>query len=377
MGSLRTLNWSDFKIMNDKQYSALVERVNSAYRSGQALNICGASSKTFYGGLPDGIALPVGENRGVIDYDPAELVIVARAGTSLSEIQTLLAAQGQMLGFEPPFIDQGATLGGAVASGLAGACRPYRGGVRDYLLGVKIINGKGQIAQFGGRVMKNVAGFDLFRPMAGAMGTLGVLLEISLRVIPVQEQQQSFEFNTSNQKNAINTLCALAKQLPSLSAGGWLEGKLQLRLSGSQLAVSRDTNLLAQSNSLSEIDALRWQTVSQFEHPFFTQPDIDKARPQNSICSIDLAPATPPVDLPGEQLIDWGGARRYLKTELDIKAVRQSIEKLGGSVSLLKGGERSAFFHPLNPGMMSLHQRLKKSFDPKGIFNPGRLYPGL
>ncbi len=363
--------------MNDKQYSALVGRVNEAYDSGQALNICGASSKLFYGGLPDGIALPVGENKGIIDYDPAELVIVARAGTCLKEIEILLAEQGQMLGFEPPFIEHGATLGGAVASGLAGACRSYKGGVRDYLLGVKIINGKGQIAQFGGRVMKNVAGFDLFRPMAGAMGTLGVLLEISLRVVPIPEQQQSIEFDESSQQNAIKALCAFAKQLPSLSAGGWFGGKLQLRLSGSQLAVSRDTTLLTQSNSLSQIDPSHWQTVSQLEHPLFAQPGNDEAGSPSRICSIDLPPATPALDLPGEQLIDWGGARRYLKTTLDIKSVRQSMEKLGGSVSLLTGEERSEFFHPLNPGLMKLHQRLKQSFDPKGIFNPGRLYPEL
>ncbi len=166
--------------------------------------------------------------------------------------------------------------------------------------------------------MKNVAGFDLFRPMAGAMGTLGVLLEVSLRVIPIPEQQQSFEFDESSQQSAINALCAFGKQLPSLSAGGWFEGKLQLRLSGSQLAVSRDTTLLTQSSSLSEIDALRWQTISQFEHPFFTRPDMGETGSQSRIYSIDLPPATPPVDLSGEQLIDWGGARRYLKTSLDV-----------------------------------------------------------
>jgi glycolate oxidase FAD binding subunit len=363
--------------MTDKNYLPLVERVDAAYHSDQALDICGASSKTFYGGPPAGLALPVRDNQGIIDYDPAELVVVAQAGTELSEIQSVLAEQGQMLGFEPPFAAQGATLGGAIASGLAGAGRAYRGGVRDYLLGTKSINGRAQITQFGGRVMKNVAGFDLFRPMAGAMGTLGVLLEVSLRVIPIPEQETSIEFDETDQASAIKTLCAFGKQLPSLSAAAWFQGRIQLRLSGSCLAVNRDIKLLKNSHTIANIDNANWLAISQFEHPLFESPDLKETGLQERIVAIDVSPATPPVDLPGELLIDWGGARRYLKTSMGIEALRQIVEKSGGSATQLKGGDRTEFFHPLSPGLMSIHRRLKKSFDPKGILNPDRLYPDL
>jgi glycolate oxidase FAD binding subunit len=363
--------------MTDKIYQPFVERVDAAYHSGQALNICGASSKAFYGAPPSGLALPVRDNRGIIDYDPAELVMVARAGTKLKEVQSALTEQGQMLGFEPPFAEQDATLGGAIASGLAGAGRPYRGGVRDYLLGTKSIDGRAQITQFGGRVMKNVAGFDLFRPMAGAMGTLGVLLEASLRVIPIPEQEISVEFDEENKATAIKTLCAYGKQLPGLSASGWFQGKIQLRLSGSQLAVNRGIKLLKSSHTVTEIDNAYWLTISQFEHPFFELHGLNETVLQDSIVAIDVPPASPPVDLPGAWLIDWGGARRYLKTSLNIAPLRQVVEEYGGSATQLKGEDRTEFFHPLSPSLMSLQHRLKKSFDPKGILNPGRLYPDL
>ena len=358
--------------MQDSHYNVLLEHVESAYYDRQALNICGASSKSFYGGSPRGLTLSLTDNQGITDYDPSELVIVARTGTRLADIQSTLASKGQMLGFEPPFAKQGATLGGAIASGLSGAGRPYRGGVRDYLLGTKIINGKAQIAQFGGKVMKNVAGFDLFRPMAGSMGTLGVLLEVSLRVIPIPEQELSLEFDLGKEAQAIKAMCSFGKQLPSLSAASWIEGAARVRLSGSQLAVERDARLLRETYSTREIDALYWASIGELQHEFLNQTDG-----QHCIAAIDLPPATPPVDFPGQQLIDWGGARRYLKTPLNIEAIRKVADTLGGSATLLQGGDRSACFHPLSSGLMAVHRRIKQSFDPRGILNPDRLYTGL
>jgi len=356
----------------EKHYKNLAERVEAAFQSGQKLNICGASSKSFYGGPAQGVPLPVTENRGVVDYDPAELVVVARAGIPLAELNDVLAEKGQMLGFEPPFAAQGATLGGAIASGLAGACRPYRGGVRDYLLGTKIINGKGQILQFGGRVMKNVAGFDLFRPMAGAMGTLGVLLEISLRLIPIPEQQSSFEFHVDMPARAIGLFSEYAMRLSSLSAASWYRGCARIRLSGSQLAVQRDLAIVKKAHDTREADPAYWQATSQFEHAFF-QPE----KSPTCIAATDVAPATPPLDIPGEQLIDWGGARRYFNTSISIESLREKLTDLNGSASQLRGGDRADYFHPLSPELMAVHHRFKESFDPKGIFNPGRLYAGL
>lgn len=354
-----------------EQYQQQIEQVRAAASSGQALNIMGGNSKAFYGEAAVGNALYTTQNRGIVDYDPAELVMVAHAGTPLSEIQASLAAQGQMLGFEPPFIGQGATLGGAVASGLSGSARPYQGGVRDYLLGAKLLNGEAQVLQFGGRVMKNVAGFDLFRPMAGAMGTLGLLLELSLRVIPQPETELSLSIDQRSRAKAISMLCEFGQALACLNAAAWLNGKMLIRLSGSDLAVNRDRSLLEQQYEVDVSAADIWPLISSFEHAFFSS-DAD-----TRLVSIDLPAATEDLILPGEQLLDWGGSRRYLKTPLALENVRAAVCPLGGSVNLLHREQGKTYFQALSPALMAIHQRIKASFDPKGIFNPGRLYPDL
>jgi len=354
-----------------EQYQQQIEQIRAAADSGQALNIVGSDSKAFYGEAATGSVLYTNQNRGIVDYDPAELVMVACAGTPLSEIQATLAEQGQMLGFEPPFIKQGASLGGAVASGLSGSARPYRGGVRDYLLGAKLLNGEAQVLQFGGRVMKNVAGFDLFRPMAGAMGTLGLLLELSLRVIPLPETELTLSIEQASRAGAISKLCGFGQSLSCLSAAAWLDGKMLLRLSGSELAVNRDRGLLEQQYEIAALEANIWLLISAFEHEFFMPDDATR------LVSIDLPAATEDIILPGEQLLDWGGARRYLKTPLALENVRAAVHPLGGSVNLLHREQGKTYFQALSPPLMAIHQRIKASFDPKGIFNPGRLYPNL
>lgn len=353
-------------------YQAPIERIKEARESRQALNIIGGGSKDFYGEAATGTPFHVASNQGIIEYDPAELVIVVRAGTRLSEVQSALVEKGQMLGFEPPFAAQGATMGGVVASGLCGSCRPYKGAVRDYLLGTKLVNSQAQLLQFGGKVMKNVAGFDLFRPMAGAMGTLGLLVEVSLRVIPVPEQVLSLQFPCASRADAITHLCALGQSLACLSAAAWLDGQVCLRLSGSGLAIKRDRALLELQFELRELSESIWALLSSYEHEFFTGIDA-----QAQIFCIDLPPATLDITLPGEQLIEWGGARRYLKTSMALETVRAVISSMGGAVTLLQRDGKHTFFEPLSPGLMAVHQRLKASFDPAGILNPGRLYPGL
>lgn len=357
-------------------YQTQIESIQEARESKQALNITGGGSKSFYGEAAVGTPFEVSSNQGIVEYDPAELVIVARAGTSLSEMQSVLAEKGQMLGFEPPFSAQGATMGGVVASGLCGSCRPYKGAVRDYLLGARLINGQAQLLQFGGKVMKNVAGFDLFRPMAGAMGTLGLLVEVSVRVIPVPEQTLSLIFSCASRKQAITHLCALGQSLACLSAAAWLNGEVYLRLSGSRLAINRDRAQLSERFEVRELEGSVWELLSSFEHDFFVN-----IGDQMRIYCVDLPPAMVDITLPGEQLIEWGGARRYLKTSMAIETVRAAISAMGGAVTLLQregpGKAKQNFFEPLNPALMAVHQRLKASFDPVGIFNPGRLYPGL
>jgi len=361
-------------------YQAQIERIQEVRENRQTLNIVGGGSKDFYGEAAMGAPFHVASNRGIIEYDPAELVIVVRAGTRLSEVQSALAEKGQMLGFEPPFATQGATMGGVVASGLCGSCRPYKGAARDYLLGTKLINGQAQLLQFGGKVMKNVAGFDLFRPMAGAMGTLGLLVEVSLRVIPIPDQVLCLRFACASRTEVITHLCTLGQSLACLSAAAWLDGEAYLRLSGSALAIKRDRALLETQFGAREMTDDVWTLLSHYEHDFFTSID-DQVR----VFCVDLPPATSDITLPGEQLIEWGGARRYLKTPMALETVRAAISKMGGVVTRLQRAAPSAgqhdasqsFFEPLSPGLMAVHQRLKASFDPDGIFNPGRLYPGL
>ena len=220
--------------------------------------------------------------------------------------------------------------------------------------------------------MKNVAGFDLFRPMAGAMGTLGVLLEMSLRVIPVPEYEINLEFASDTQTKTLKRFTRFARYLPTLSACSWQHGLARVRLSGSKLAVAHDYAVLKRKYTLVESDPSHWSMVASLEDPFFKLADS-----QQIIVAVDLPPATAPIDFPGEQMIDWGGARRYLKTSLRIEAVRQISETVGGYATLLRGGDRSSCFHPLSPGLMGVHTRLKSAFDPRGILNPGRLYPGL
>lgn len=353
------------------EYASLIDQVQSAYQQKQPLNIIGANTKAFYGGAAHGAPLDMRHNQGIIDYDPAELVIVARTGTPLLEIQNALAEKGQMLGFEPPFAPNGATLGGAVAAGLSGVCRPYRGGVRDYLLGTRIINGKGECLQFGGRVMKNVAGFDLFRPMAGAMGTLGVLLEVSLRVLPIPESEISLSFELADQADAIKAMTSYAKTVRSISAASWFEGRMTVRLSGSLLAVAHDRGVLTQQFELQEADETLWPQLSSFKHTFFTSLPDDNPQ-QTHIASINLPPATKPQALPGTQLIDWGGARRYLKSTDAISDIRAMIKPLGGSADCITRQADTPYFHPLDSSLLALNKRLKLALDPGNILNRQR-----
>jgi len=353
-------------------YEKFQDRVQAARVDRQALNIVGSDSKKFYGEAPQGVPLDMRDNQGIIEYDPAELVIVARTGTPLADIQAALAEQGQMLGFEPPFADRGATLGGAVASGLNGSARAYKGAVRDYLLGIRLINGKAEVLQFGGKVMKNVAGFDLFRPMAGAMGTLGPLLEVSLRLVPVPEREVSFTFVAEDRAVAITILCKLGQELACLSAAAWYQGEIWLRLSGSALAIQRDRELLAAKHALNDTTSDLWSSLATFEHPFFSAGPKAHLR-----VVIDLPPAAADIELPGEQLIDWGGARRYLSTPMALETVRAAVQPLGGFAHPVQRDQDHGYFHPLSPGLMVVHRRLKAAFDAEGIFNPGRLYPQL
>ncbi len=339
-------------------------RVRAAYEAGEPLAIEGGGSKLFFGRRAEGKPLPVSDHQGVIGYEPRELVITARAGTPLRVIEETLKGEGQMLPFEPPHFGE-ATLGGAVACGLSGPRRPYSGAVRDFLLGTEIVNGRGQRLRFGGEVIKNVAGYDLSRTMAGALGTLGVILSVSLKVLPRPEQEitVSWECTTREGLELINRWAA--RPLP-ISAACHTEGRLKVRLSGAPEAVEATRRTIGGD---AEEDLSFWSDLREQRLPFFAG--------ELPLWRLSVPADAPPHPLTEECLIDWGGAQRWVRTDAPGPTVRAAATEMGGHALCFRGGDRNDTFHPLAAPLLKLHRNLKAAFDPEGILNPGRLYPNL
>jgi glycolate oxidase FAD binding subunit len=341
----------------------LEERLLRAAAEGTALDLVGGGSKAFLGRITESEAFDVSAHRGVISYEPTELVITARAGTPLTEIEALLSDSGQMLAFEPPHFGATATLGGTVASALSGPRRPYAGAVRDFVLGTKVLSGEARTLTFGGQVMKNVAGYDVSRLMVGAMGTLGVLLEISLKVLPLPAQTTTLSFPL-DAAAAIEQMNAWAAKPVPLSGAYHQKNRLYVRLSGTAGGVAEAVERL--QGDVVE-DERRWLDLREHRLEHF---DTDLP-----LWRLSVPPATPPLALAGETVIDWGGALRWLKSESQGEEIRAVVAKVGGHATLYRNGDRRGeVFHPLAQPLLKLHQRLKASFDPKGILNRGRMY---
>jgi len=347
--------------------STLQERVKAAAESNTPLLIQGNNSKAFYGRQCEGEILSVKDHSGIIDYTPSELVISARAGTRLNELETVLQNEGQMLAFEPAHFGDDATLGGTIACAFSGPRRPYAGAARDFVLGVNCINGNGEWLRFGGQVMKNVAGYDVSRMLTGSLGTLAILTDIHLRVLPCPETELTLrlEYDAAAAIQRCNQLSGLP--LP-LSASCYLDGHLHLRLSGMQQGVQAAA---ATIGGEPQDDANHfWQQLREHELPFFSG-DLPLWR-------IAVAPATPDPALAGELLIEWGGAQRWLRSQQSGEAIREAVKSLGGHATLFRHGDHSGdVFQPLPAALLALHQRLKHTFDPAGILNPGRMYREL
>ncbi len=343
----------------------LQQQVRDAYQCKRGLNIVGGSSKLFYGREAIGNDIHTTTHCGIIDYDPAELVITARAGTSISVLQERLLAQDQMLGFEPPKFIDSTTLGGVVAAGLAGPRRPYVGAVRDFVLGVKILNGRGELMRFGGTVMKNVAGFDVSRLMVGALGTLGVLLEVSLRVIPRPQIEKTLVLSKPKRDDAIAFFNQLAARPLPLSAAVWSDGEARIRLSGSAATVESTAKSIG-----GDMDASLkfWEQLRDHQLPFF-----------HSECPLLRVSVPPAAVLPlgtDPCLVDWGGAQYWIASQTDIAPLRNIADKHGGHLTVFRHGDRqSTIFQPLVPAVHALHIKLKRAFDPAGILNFARMYP--
>ncbi len=350
-----------------------IDTINAATENKQPLRIRGSGSKDFYGNpqaLQHSSVLDTSIWQGIIDYEPSELVITARSGTPLAELEKLLHDHSQMLAFEPPHFNASATLGGCVAAGLSGPRRAYTGAVRDYVLGTKLLDGQGNILSFGGRVMKNVAGYDVSRLMTGAMGTLGVLLEISLKVLPRPATACTLCFQASTPKAMTIMRRCTAEPLP-VSATCFHDSQLYVRLSGAESAVQTAHARLG-GDKINDGDHF-WESIRNHTHSFFQEGKSSG----KSLWRLSIKPTTPPLSLPGKQLIEWGGALRWLVADEDTDAavIRTHAADAGGHATLFHGNKTTVpVFHPLSPALLKIHQRLKQQFDPAGILNPQRLY---
>jgi glycolate oxidase FAD binding subunit len=343
---------------------ALIERIRAAHAEHTPLILEGGGSKTFYGNADEGEVLSTRALSGVVDYQPKELVLTARAGTPLAEIEALLASESQMLAFEPPHYGGQATLGGSIAAGLSGPRRPYAGAARDFVLGVRMIDGTGQPLRFGGQVIKNVAGYDVSRLMVGALGTLGLLTEVSLKVLPQPAEEVSLQFEL-DEAAAIRKMNEWAGQPLPLSATSWHAGLLCVRLSGAASAVHAAQARLG-GEPLHDAAGF-WQRLRDHATPFF-----DK----HPLWRLAVKPTTPPLKLGEAQWIEWGGAVRWLASDLPAARLREAAHAAGGHATLFRGGAPAdGVFAPLTPALAALHRNLKQRFDPRGILNRGRLYP--
>jgi glycolate oxidase FAD binding subunit len=344
----------------------IAEHVRAAAAQAAPLVIRGGGSKAFLGRDCAGETLDVSSLRGIVQYEPTELVITARAGTPLAEIEAALAERGQMLGFEPPHFGTSATLGGTIACGLSGPARPYRGAARDFVLGVKMVNGRGEMLGFGGEVMKNVAGYDLSRLMCGAHGTLGVLLEISLKVLPRPAEEHFLSLELS----AGEAMACMARwqRMPLPLSGLCHDGtRLQVRLSGAGKAVAAARRQIGGEQD--PHGQLFWQRLREQQSDFFTGHD--------PLWRLSVPATTGGLSLEGQQLIDWGGALRWVRTTAPAETVFAMAQAAAGHAQAFRGAAQDAVFQPLPPALLALHQRLKQAFDPHAILNRGRLYPEL
>ena len=356
--------------MTDAAVAAMQDTIRTAATAGRPLAIRGGGTKAFYGGAANGDVLDTAPVAGIVYYAPTELVITARAGTPLRDVEDAMRTEGQMLAFEPPRFAPGGTLGGAIATGLSGPRRPYAGAARDFVLGVRLLDGTGEDLRFGGRVMKNVAGFDVTRLMTGALGTLGVITEVSLKCLPLPhaERTRVLEIGAADSIELVNRWGG--KPLP-ISATCHHDGKLWVRLSGAAPAIEAASKTIGGEECARDDEP--WTGLRDHAHAFFAQ-----ARDGNAtLWRLSVKSTAPFAELGGAQLIEWSGALRWLSgNSVDGARLREWAALHGGHATRFRGANSGdGVFQPLDATQRTLHQRLKAAFDPHGILNRGRLYP--
>jgi glycolate oxidase FAD binding subunit len=343
---------------------ALLQQVEQALAGNTPLLIQGGNSKAFLGRMSAGEVLDTRAHRGIVRYEPTELVVTVRAGTPLRELLAALDTAGQMLACEPPAFGDGATVGGMVATGLSGPRRPWAGSVRDFVLGSRVITGAGKHLRFGGEVMKNVAGYDLSRLLVGSYGCLGVLTEVSLKVLPKPRQCLSLSLEMDSAK-ALARLADWGQQPLPISAASHDGQRLHLRLEGGEGSVAAARDRLGGE----PLAADYWANLNEQQLAFF-----DEGLP---LWRLSLPNNTGLLELPGQQLIDWAGAQRWLKSAAPAERIRELASRVGGHATCYSHGLLDSPFQPLPAVLLRYHRQLKAQLDPQGIFNPGRLYAEL
>jgi glycolate oxidase FAD binding subunit len=346
--------------------------IAEAHAASRPLRLRGAGTKDFYGEHCEGDVLDLSHYQGIVDYDPSELVLTARCGTRLSVIESLLSQNRQCVAFEPPAFAGDPTLGGIVAAGLSGPQRVRAGAARDFVLGAALIAIDGELLHFGGRVMKNVAGFDVARLLCGSLGILGPIVEVSMKVLPLPRAQQTlcFEMSALQALQAFNTWAG--KPLP-ICASAWIDNRAWIRLAGAPAALAAACKQLGGEPIDASIALRWWQSVRDHTHDFF--------RGIGMLWRVSLPPTAAPWQIAASPVIDpfieWGGALRWYAQDLPASRLRAEAAALGGTASLWHGGAPGQRFHPLDPAVLKIHRQLKAQFDPHRIFNRGRLVADL
>jgi glycolate oxidase FAD binding subunit len=349
--------------------ASFADAIRAATADQRCLRIRGGGTKDFYGQALEGEILDTRACAGIVAYDPTELVITVCGGTPLAEVEAVLREKGQMLAFEPPHFGVGATIGGAVAAGLSGPRRAAAGAVRDFVLGVRLMDGRGEELAFGGQVMKNVAGYDVSRLAAGSLGTLGVILEVSLKVLPLPVAEATLRFELPEDK-AIETVNRWAGKPLPVSAIAYTDGDLGVRLSGAAAAVKEACAKLGGERIEAGPAGRFWAGIREQTDPFFQGDE--------PLWRLSVPSVTPPLALPGRQLVEWGGSLRWLKSHAEARTIRDLVARVGGHATLFRGGDKSVgVFQPLAPTLAKIHKGLKAEFDPHRVFNRGRMYADL
>lgn len=360
--------------MNNDLSTDLREQVASALDNKTPLCISSGNSKTFYGNKVDAQTINIAEHQGITEYQPSELVVTVRSGTLLSELEAELKANKQMLAFEPPQHSKETTIGGIIACGLSGPRRVACGSARDFVLGTTIINGRAEQCRFGGQVMKNVAGYDASRLMVGAQGTLGVLLDVSLKVLPVNENEASLKLNIDLSSSIKNLRRWIQQGLP-VTASCFFNNTLYIRLGSTHSAVKQSLHNIKANFDTEEVDETFWLSIKNQTHDFFTSNNLWRCSHQPSTKIYGIGDGE---DNPDRQLLEWNGALRWINSDKDLHA---AAEKYNGHAQRYpltnSNNEITDIFQPLQPAVFKIHKRLKQAFDPENILNPGRLYADL